>query len=303
VNERLPSWRPGATRDAILGYLDGVGDIPVEDRVAYFDNDGTLWCERPSYVQFDFFVDELRRRSAEDPSVAERPEFDAVLRADTVAMGELGLERVALALAGMFDGMTPEEFAESVDGFAARYRHSRLGAPLGGVVYQPMLELLAELRAAGFTIGIVTGGGTEFVRRVSPALYGVAPEMVVGTLIGYQFTRDGAGRPMLRRTVERVSSANEGATKVGNIQTQLGRPPIVAGGNSAGDREMLEWALAGRYRGLAILVDHDDADREFAYQSTAVAFEDAEPITEVAERLGWVTVSMARDWATVFPVT
>jgi phosphoserine phosphatase len=300
MSERLPSWRPGATRDAIVDYLDGLGDVPVADRVAYFDNDGTLWCERPGYVQLDFFVDELQRRSADDPSIAERPEFDAVLRSDPVAMGEVGMERIAVALAGLFDGATPDAFAAVVDEFIERYRHPQLDRPVTGLVYQPMLELLHELRSLDFTIGIVTGGGTEFVRRLSHDLYGVPPELVVGTLIGYEFERDG-DRPQLRRTVALMGSANEGATKVTHIQSQLGRAPIVAGGNSGGDREMMEWATSGDYPGLAILIDHDDAEREYEYVGRAQTFEESEAITDVARRLGWVTVSMARDWDPVFP--
>jgi hypothetical protein len=301
MTDRLPSWRPGPTRDAIIAYLDGLTDVPVEDRVAYFDNDGTLWCERPGYVQLDFFVDELQRRSADDPSLAERAEFDAVLRADPVAMGEVGMERIAVALAGLFDGTTPDEFGEVVDRFIATYRHPALDRPIGGLVYQPMLELLGALRALDFTIGIVTGGGTEFVRRLSDDLYGVPPELVVGTLIGYEFGRGGDGRPELRRTVALMGQANEGAAKVTNIQTQLGRAPIVAGGNSGGDREMMEWAGSGHHPGLSILVVHDDDEREFAYEGRAQTFEESEPITDVAARLGWVAVSMARDWETVFP--
>jgi phosphoserine phosphatase len=301
MTNRLPSWRPGTVRDAIVSYLDGLDAVPVADRVAYFDNDGTLWCERPGYVQLDFFVDELRRRANDDPSIAGRPEFDAVLRSDPIAMGEIGLERIAVALAGLFDGIGPDDFATIVDDFVERYRHPTLGVPIGGLVYQPMLELLDELRRLDFTIGIVTGGGTEFVRRISGPLYGVPPELVVGTLIGYEFDRDDAGRPELRRTVSLMGHANEGEAKVTQIQTQLGRPPMIAGGNSGGDREMMEWAYAGPHPGLAILIDHDDAEREFAYVGRAQTFEETESITDVASRLGWVTVSMARDWLTVFP--
>ena len=245
-------------------------------------------------------MDELRRCVEDDSSIAERPEFDAVLRADPDAIGEVGLVPIALALAGLFDGRTPEEFATAVDAFVLEYRHPTLRRPLAGLVYQPMLEVIQALRTLDFTVGIVTGGGTEFVRCISEALYGVAPELVVGTLIGYEVERD-HGRPTLRRTLSLMGSANEGAAKVSNIQTQLGRRPVIAGGNSGGDREMLEWACAGPHGGLAILIDHDDAEREFAYTSTAQTFEESEPITDVAARLGWVTVSMARDWTTVFP--
>jgi hypothetical protein len=142
------------------------------------------------------------------------------------------------------------------------------------------------------------------VRQVSKPLYGVEPGMVVGTLIGYRFDRDDGGRPVVRRTVSQIGKANEGGAKLENIQSQIGRAPILGIGNSGGDREMLEWAQASRHDGLAVLVDHDDAEREFAYRSEAATFAEDEPITTVAERLGWVVVSMQRDWETVFqPVT
>ena len=301
MTNRLSSWRPGTTRDAIIAFLDGVDHVPVDERVAYIDNDGTMWCEKPTYVQLDFFVDALQQRVADDPTLGDRPEFAAVLSGDMAAVGEIGLAKVAGALAALFDGQTPDEFGAAVDDFLDRYRHRTLGASLHGVIYQPMLELLDELRAHDFTIGIVTGGGTEFVRQVSKRCYGVEPGMVVGTLIGYKFDRDDAGRPVVRRTISQIGSANEGGAKIEHIQSQIGRPPILAIGNSGGDREMLEWAQASRHGGLAVLVNHDDAEREFAYESTAVTFQDDEPITTVAERLDWIVVSMQRDWETVFP--
>ena len=299
--DRLPSWRPGATRDAVLAFLENIDSVPVDERVAYIDNDGTMLCEKPTYVQFDFFVDALQQRVAADAALAERPEFAAVLSGDMAAIGEIGLAKVAGALAALFDGQTPDEFGDAVDDFLERYRHKTLGCGLAGVIYRPMLELLHELRAHDFTIGIVTGGGTEFVRQVSRRWYAVEPGMVVGTLIGYRFDRDAHGRPVVRRTISQSGRANEGAAKVEHIQAQIGRPPVLAIGNSGGDREMLEWAQASRHGGLAILIDHDDADREVAYASTAATFEESEPITTLGRRLGWVIVSMKQDWHTVFP--
>ncbi len=298
---RLPSWRPGATRDSLLAFIDRAEEVPVDERVAYVDNDGTMWCEKPTYVQFDFFVDALDALAADNPSLRDRPEFAAVLSGDMAAVGEIGLAKVAGALAELFDGQTPDEFAAAVDGFLDRYRHRTLGTGIEGVIYQPMLELLDELRAKDFTIGIVTGGGTEFVRQAARRCYAVEPGMVVGTLIGYTFDRDADGRPLVRRTAAQTGAANEGGPKVEHIQAQIGRPPILAVGNSGGDREMLEWAQASRHGGLGVLIDHDDAEREFAYQSVAATFDDPEPITTVGQRLGWVIVSMKDDWDTVFP--
>jgi phosphoserine phosphatase len=301
-SDPLPSWRPGSTRDALEAFLAAAEEVPVADRVAYFDNDGTLWCERPSYVQLDFFLDALRRHVAQDPSTGERAEFAALLSGDQAVAG-IGLERIALALAGLFEGLTPQEFTSAAREFMGRAVHPTLGRPTRSVTYQPMTELIAELRRRDFTVGIVTGGGTEFVRAISDDLYGVPAELVVGTLIGYDVSRDGEGPPVIRRTSGLVGVANEGSAKVANIQTQLGRRPILAAGNSGGDREMLEWAHSSRADGspsLALLIDHDDAEREFHYTSTAQTFAETEPITDVGARLGWTIVSMARDWDVVF---
>jgi phosphoserine phosphatase len=299
MSDRLASWRPGPARDALITFLDDVDDVPPDERVAYLDNDGTRWCEKPTYVQLDFFVDALVRRVEVDASLVERPEFAAVLSGDPSQIVAIGLEQVAGALAALFDGQTPDEFAAAVDRFLRSYAHEATGAPIEGIVYQPMLELLDELRRLEFTIGIVTGGGTEFVRQISRRLYGVEPGMVVGTLIGYIFDRDN-GRPVVRRTVSTMSAANEGAAKVEHIQAQIGKSPILAIGNSGGDRELLEWAQGSPHGGLAVLIDHDDPEREFAYESRAATLDEVEPITAIGERLGWVIVSMLRDWETVF---
>ncbi|SDD94948.1 HAD family hydrolase [Nocardioides lianchengensis] len=293
----LPSWRPGPTRDAVVAFLDASTEVAAADRVACFDNDGTLWCERPTYVQLDFFVDALRTRVTGDPEVGERAEFAALLSGDQQAIGEVGLERIAMALTGLFAEISPHEFTVRVREFMARAEHPTLGRRHRDCTYRPMIELVDELRRRAFDVMVVTGGGTEFVRAVSQDLYGVPPEAVVGTLIEYDYLSD---PPRLARSTRLVGAANEGAAKVANIQTELGRRPILAVGNSGGDREMLEWATAGDGPTLALLVDHDDADREFAYVSTAQTFTEPEPITAVADRLGWTVVSMRRDWATVF---
>lgn len=295
----LPSWRPGPTREAVTAFLERAMDLPVDARVAYFDNDGTLWCERPTYVQYDFMVAELTRRVDEDPVIRLRPEYAAVLSGDPSQVMAIGLERVALALADLFANLSPDEFSTRVRDFMASASHHILNRPLRELTYQPMLELIAELRRREFAVGLVTGGGTEFVRAISKDLYDVPPELVVGTLVTYEFVRDESRRPGLRRTSQLLGRANEGEDKVLNIQTQLGRPPILAAGNSAGDAEMLEWALA-RDGGLALLVDHDDADREFSYASVSGTLSESELITIVADQRGWTRVSMRQDWSTVF---
>lgn len=296
----LPSWRPGRTRDAIVGFLAAAEALPVEARVAAFDADGTLWCEKPTYVQFDFFEDAIRRRALEDPALLERPEFKAVLDLDMAAIGELGLERVALAVVGLFAGIEPAVFTAAARDFMARARHRTLGAPIPATRYKPMLELLDELRRRDFTTYLVSGSGTEFLRAVSAQLFAVPPELVVGTPIAYEFVRRPDGRPRLLRTGRLSGDANEGEAKVTGIQSQLGRRPILVAGNSAGDREMLEWATSGDGPGLALLLHHDDREREFAYESVSSTLKEHEPITAIGSRLGFTVISMKDDWATVF---
>ena len=296
----LPSWRPGPTREAVLQFLDAAASLPVGDRVAAFDNDGTLWCEKPTYAQYDFFEEALRTAHAADPALHDRAEYAALLDGDRAAMAGIGLERIALALADLFVGEDPVEFATRVRDFLGRAQHRTLGMPLARTVYRPMLELIDELRKREFTVVVVTGGGTEFVRAVSGQLYGVPPEAVVGTLIEYDLVRDSGGAPRLERTARVHGVANEGAAKVSHLQSQLGRRPVLGAGNSGGDREMLEWAAAGEGPRLALLVDHDDPDREFRYVGSAETFTETEPITEVGERLGWTVVSMKDDWSQVF---
>ena len=300
MNAVLPSWRPGSTRDAVLAFLEAAPDIPPQDRLACFDNDGTLWCEKPNYVQFDFLLGTLGSRVAAEPDLKEKPEFAALLNKDAAARQELGLARIAIALTGLFDGMRAEEFARLVREFLADATHPTLGRPLRSAVYQPMLELVAELRRLGFTVAVVTGGGTEFVRAISHDLYAVPPEHVVGTLIEYDYAT-GADGPTLTRSTRLLGEPNEGPAKVVHIQTQLGRRPVFAGGNTGGDREMLEWAYGAAGPSLAVLVDHDDADREFQYAGTGETTVETEPIAAVGRRAGWTVVSMAQDWETVFP--
>ena len=299
----LPSWRDGATRDAIVAFLDRVDEIPPDERVAVFDNDGTMWAEKPNYTQLEFFIVEMRAAIAADPSVGDRLEFRALIDHDTEALEAFGLERLATAFLDLFVGLTPEEFSAKVARFFAEQQHPS-GVPYRRQRYQPMLELMDELRSRGFDCYLVSGGGAEFLRVVSDEFYGVSPEGVVGSQIEYEFTRDDAGRPRLLRTDHVVGSGpNEGVTKVPNIHRILGRRPVVAGGNSAGDAEMLEYAMTYDGPSLALLVDHDDAEREYAYESVAGTFETDESILDTAARLGWTVASIRNDWATVFTET
>jgi phosphoserine phosphatase len=297
----LPSWNDGATKQALLDLLAAARDVPVVERVAVLDNDGTLWCEKPNYPQLEFLLAELARAVGADPSLARREEYRALIEGDTVAQSELGLERIAVALIELCAGISPEAFDAGVRAFFAAARHRDRGVPFAELRYQPMLELLHELRQAQFDVFIVTGGGTEFVRAISHDFYGVPPERVVGTRASYDFVRDARGRAGLLRNSDLVAAdANEGAAKVINIQRELGRRPIFAAGNSPGDAEMLDYAMAAGGPALALLVDHDDAEREYAYEGVAATFDAAGSFLETAASQGWTVASMRDDWARVF---
>lgn len=300
LRSMLPSWRASAVLEDVVGFLEASQSLAPADRVAVFDNDGTLWCEKPAYFQLEFFLHELNEAVTADPALGQRPEYRALLDHDHAAIAGFGLPRVALALAELCAGLTPEEFSRRAARFILQGQHPTLGRPFGGAVYQPMLELLEALGAQGFATFIVSGGGTEFVRAVSQELYGVPPEGVVGTLIDYEYLRID-GSPALRRTGNISGDANEGPAKVVNIQQHLGRRPVFAAGNSAGDKEMIEWALAAPGPSMGLLLDHDDAEREFAYESVAGTFATTENIVDVGRRDGWTVVSMREHWATIFP--
>ncbi len=275
--------------------------VPVDDRVAVFDNDGTLWCEKPNYVQLEFMLAELARAVQRDPSLAEREEYRALLEHDSAAQAELGLERIALALVELCAGIGPAEFDDRVRAFFASAAHRDRAVPYRAMRYAPMLELLDALRAQEFDVFVVSGGGTEFVRAIGEDFYDVSPDDVVGTLVDYEFVRDDHDRPHLMRAAALDGiAANEGEVKVANIQRHLGRRPIFAAGNTAGDREMLEYALAADGPTLALLVDHDDAEREYAYVAQAGTVDFEGDFVEFGRSLGWTIASIRDDWTAVF---
>ena len=297
----LPSWRAGATRESLLRFLNQADEIDPADRVAVFDNDGTMWSEKPNYTQLEFFLGTLRKAIAADPGVADRPEYQALIEPDQESLHAIGLEAIAMSLLDLYAGMTPDAFNSEVEAFFAEQRHPVRGVPYRQTRYQPMLELRDELVARGFDFYLVSAGGAEFVRVIGEDFYGVKPEGVVGSQIDYEIARDAAGAIRLLRTNHLVAGGpNEGPGKPPHIQRILGRRPCVAGGNSAGDAEMLEYATAYDGPSLALLVNHDDAEREYAYESAAGTFAADEAITDTAARLGWTVVSIKHDWSTVF---
>jgi phosphoserine phosphatase len=295
----LASWNEGAARSTILDYVARAADVPVAERVAVFDIDGTLWCEKPAYMQAFFLMERLQQQAAVDPQLAANEVVKALLADDIAAASRHGLGDVVQVLMNTYADVTTEEFDAAVMHWAEQFRHPRFGTTFAGVVYAPMLELLDLLRANEFRVFLVTGGGVDFVRPLCAQLYGVERDDVVGSAVKVEFVRRD-GKIVLARTAALAGSPNEGPPKVVNVHSHIGRRPLVAVGNSAGDREMLEFAHTGERPSLCIVLDHDDEEREYAYSGEALTNPDAEPILTTAERFGWTVVSMRRDWRRVF---
>jgi len=302
----LPSWNDGAARTAILSFVDrvtragGPGFVPPPARIAVFDNDGTLWSEQPMYVQLAFAIDRVKALAPSHPEWAGSQPFKAALEGDLetlAASGERGLSALVMATHA---GITSEEFERIVQDWIATARHPKTGRLYTEMVYQPMLELLAYLRANGFKTFIVSGGGIEFVRPWAERVYGVPPEQVIGSSVKARYEVRN-GRPVLARLPE-INFINDEEGKPVGIQQHIGRRPIAAFGNSDGDFQMLEWTTAGPGTRLALIVHHDDDAREAAYDRASHIGRLARGLDEAATR-GWVVASIARDWKTVFPTT
>jgi phosphoglycolate phosphatase-like HAD superfamily hydrolase len=304
AGDPLPSWSEGPARQALVTFVErvtkegGPDFVPPAERVAVFDNDGALWSEQPMYVQLAFALDRVKALAPEHPEWKEKEPFASVLRGDlagVAASGEHGLLELVMA---SHAGNTTEEFAGIVEDWLAKARHPRLGRPYTEAVYQPMLELLAYLRANGFKTFIVSGGGIEFLRPWAERVYGVPPEQVVGSSVQTRYElRD--GKPAIVR-LPAIDFIDDKAGKPVGIHKFIGRRPILAFGNSDGDFEMLEWTTAGPGPRLGLLVHHDDAEREVAYDRQSSVGRLDRGLDEAPKR-GWTLVSMKRDWKRVFP--
>jgi len=300
----LPSWTDGATKHRIIAFVSSVTDadntdfVPVNKRIATFDNDGTLWSEKPTYFQLLFILDRVRAMADDHPEWKTTQPFQAVLENDMAtikAAGKHGLLTLALATHA---GMTTDEFETIVRHWLATARHPTTGKPYNSMVYQPMLELLDFLRANEFKVFIVSGGGLEFMRPWTEAVYGVPPDQVIGSSIETRYElRD--GKPVLVRLPE-VHFINDNVTKPVAINRFIGRRPILAGGNSDGDFEMLKWTTSGDGKRLGLIVHHTDAEREWAYDRESSEGRLIKGLDQADEN-GWLLIDMAQDWQRIYP--
>ena len=300
----LPSWNDTATKESIVAFVDKVTEVgspdfvPAAERIATFDNDGTLWAEQPMYFQLIFAVDRVKALAPKHPEWKTQEPFASVLKGDMKAVLAGGEEALLKLIMATHAGMTTDEFSKIVSDWIATAKHPKTGRPYTEMVYQPMLELLAYLRANGFRTFIVSGGGIEFMRPWTARVYGIPPEQVVGSSIKTKFEmRD--GKPVLVRLPE-LNFIDDKAGKPVGINQHIGRRPIAAFGNSDGDFQMLEWTTSGAGPRLGVLVHHDDAQREWAYDRESHIGKLDRGLDEAAKR-GWKIVSMKNDWTDVFP--
>jgi phosphoglycolate phosphatase-like HAD superfamily hydrolase len=300
----LPSWNDGATKSAIVAFVERVTQeggpdfVAPEERIAVFDNDGTLWAEQPIYFQFAFAIDRLKAVAPQHPEWEETQPFKAVLEGDLEALaasGEHGLLEIVMATHA---GMTTDDFSAIVAEWLATARHPRFDRPYTELAYQPMLELLDYLRDHHFKTFIVSGGGVEFMRVFAERVYGIPPEQVVGSSGVVKFEMPADGKPVLLKEPE-VEFVDDGPGKPVGINRFIGRRPVMAFGNSDGDLQMLQWTTAGDGARFGLIVHHTDAEREWAYDRDSHIGRLDKALDE-ADAKGWTVVDMKKDWKTIF---
>jgi len=299
VADPLPSWNEGAAKQAILDFVERVTDrggadyIAPEDRVATFDNDGTLWAEKPTYFQVAFLAERLRALAVDHPEWQDTQPYQAVLEQDAEYLSTIGMDEVLELVAATHAGISQVEFEAGARAFLDTARHPRFEARFTEMVYQPMLELLDYLRANGFKPFIVSGGGIDFIRQFSEAVYGIPREDVIGSSLKYEFRETDSGGDIYR--LPELGSFDDKEAKPANIQLHIGRRPILAFGNSDGDIQMLQYATDGSGARLGLLLHHDDAEREYDYDHGT------ERALDMASQRGWTVVSVRDDFRRVFP--
>jgi hypothetical protein len=302
----LPSWNDTAPKKAIIAFVEkvtkeGTSDfVPVDQRIATFDNDGTLWVEQPMYVQLAFVLDRVKQLAPQHPDWKTTQPFKGVLDGDMKAVAATGEKGLMQLMAATHAGMTVEQFQKLVTDWLATAQQPKFKRPYTECVYQPMLELLAYLRANGFKTYIVSGGGIEFMRPWTERVYGIPPEQVVGSSIKTEFEMIN-GEPALMRLPE-INFVDDKEGKPVGINQYIGRRPIAAFGNSDGDEQMLEWTAAGNGPRLMLIVHHTDAEREYAYDRQS-SFGKLDKALDEANAKGWTVVDMKNDWKVIFPPT
>ena len=304
AGDPLPAWNDGSAKTVIMEFVasvtdvDGSGFVPAEERIAVFDNDGTLWSEKPVYFQLFFAIARIKALAPEHPEWKTTQPFQAVLENNMDALAKSGEHGLLELVMASHAGMTTTEFDAIVKEWIATARHPRLDRPYTDLVFQPMLELLAYLRANDFKTFIVSGGGVEFMRPWVQDVYGIPPEQVVGSSIKTEFILED-GKPVLMR-LPKIDFIDDKDGKPVGIHKFIGRRPIAAFGNSDGDLQMLQWTAAVDNPYLCVLVHHTDAEREWAYDRESHVGR-LDKALEEASNAGWTVVDMKKDWNVIYP--
>ena len=300
----MPSWHDTTAKQAVLAFVERVSTpgspdfVPVAERIAVFDNDGTLWPENPVPFQAAFLLDELKRMAPEHPEWSDNPALAAALAGDVTAVRQAGPAALAELLAATHVGMTVDEFNRRVRTWLDTARHPRFARRYHDLAYQPMLELLSHLRERGFSTWIVSGGGADFMRVWAEDVYGIPPNQVVGSYSKLRYEMRN-GTPMLVKEAG-IELIDDKAGKPVGIHRFIGRRPIACFGNSDGDLEMLEYTTIDHTPSLGLIVHHTDGDREYSYDARPQSTGRLLTALEEADARGWIVVDMARDWKTVF---
>lgn len=307
----LPSWNDGAAKRAIVEFVQSTTVagrttfVPLGERIATFDQDGTLWVEQPMYAQVVFALDRVAALAKQRPEIAREEPFRTVLSGNREAIAKLSKADLEKILLATLTGMSVDQFRTDVKQWADTAKHARWNRRFTELVYEPMLEVMKYFRANGYKTYIVTGGGQDFVRAYADGVYGIPPEQIVGTAAGVTYGYDKTGKPLLTKEPKLLLN-DDNAGKPEGIHLIIGRRPYAAFGNSSGDRQMLEYTKTGAGARLAMLVLHDDGVREFAYgpaqglpDSKVGTFPQA--LFDEARRSGWIVISMKNDWKRVFP--
>jgi phosphoglycolate phosphatase-like HAD superfamily hydrolase len=304
AQDALPSWNDGPAKKTILEFVAAVTDekgkdyVESADRIATFDNDGTLWVEYPMYTQALFAFDRVKELAPQHPEWKTQQPFKGVLEDDMKAVGASGMKGLMEIIMATHSGMTAAEFEQEVSKWLATTKQSKFKRPYTELIYQPQIELLAYLRANGFKTFIVSGGGMAFMRPITEEAYGIPPEQVVGSSVVAEFQLKGDEPALVR--MPKIDFINDKAGKPVGIYQHIGRRPILAFGNSDSDIQMIEYTLAGEGRRLGLFVHHTDAQREYAYDRKSHVGTLDKALDQAAAN-GWVIVDMKTDWKKVFP--
>ena len=300
----LPSWNEGPTKSAIVDFVTrtttsgGPDFVPVEDRIATFDNDGTLWSEQPVYFQAEFIFDRIRAMAKDHPEWKDTQPFKAVIVGDIKAIAEAGDKGLMELLTASSTGMSVEDFQAAVLEWTKTARHPRFDRPYTDLVFQPMLELLAYLRANDYQTFIVSGGGVEFMRPWAQGVYGIPPQQVVGSSGKTEFKLDGDKVEILKQPG--IEFVDDGPGKPVGINRFIGKRPVFAAGNSDGDLQMLQWTTLNTGPRFGLIVHHTDAEREWAYDRDSPVGKLDKALDEAPSR-GWTVVDMKNDWKKIYP--